>query len=129
MRNEGTARVRGALVDAFTRCVDTCRASELHCTIAMDVVVALHDDRRDGQVLRDCAATCASTAASIGALHEPDLDAVASALLACRSACSAAQRACRKRPFDACCGACAEICAECAAACEELLAAAPLVAA
>lgn len=129
--NEATP-VGDDLVRALSRCIDACHASELHCTMAMDVVTTLHDDEHRsyvGSVLRACASLCAGTASSISALREPDLEAVADVLFECHVACRAACAECRRRPSDPCCMGCAEACGECAMLCELLLAGTALAAA
>lgn len=120
------------LVRELSRCVDACRASELYCTMAMDVASATDDaayGKHSGDVLRACAMLCAVTASSIAQLRAPDLDAIADTLLTCRVACRAAGSECRRRPFDACCTECAAVCGECATLCEALLARTSLAAA
>jgi hypothetical protein len=120
------------LVRELSRCIDACRASELYCTLAVDVASTMDDDAygaRGATVLRACAMLCNATATAIARMRTPDLDIVADALLACRVACRAARSECRRRPFDACCTECAESCGECATLCESLLAHTALAAA
>jgi hypothetical protein len=120
------------LVRELSRCIATCRASELYCTMAMDVARALDEDgygTRGPAVLEACAQLCAATAAAIARLRTPDLEAIADVLFTCRVACRAAGSECRRHAFDACCCECAEACSECAALCESLLAHTALAAA
>ncbi|MFO0683956.1 MAG: hypothetical protein U0234_18025 [Sandaracinus sp.] len=116
----------------LTRCLDACRACELHCTLTMDVARAVDEEaygNRGSTVLRACAMICADTMEHIARLREPRLDAIAESLLACRVACRAARSECRRRSFDGSARECAEACDLCAAICEELLAATALAAA
>ncbi len=122
----------GELVRELSRCLDACRASELYCTMAMDVASVTDDagyGKHSADVLRACATLCSITASSIASLRTPDLDTVADALLTCRVACRAAGSECRRRPFDACCTECAAVCGECAKLCESLLSRTSLAAA
>ena len=129
-RNE--ASMNQDLVRELSRCADACRASELSCTIAIDVVrkkLTSADAARPARVLRSCATRCSATASDLASMRSLDLDAVAHALHSCRLACRAAHSVCRRGPFDACCAECAQVCRECAALCESLLTRASLVAA
>jgi hypothetical protein len=132
MRWIEVTRSERELAQVLTRCMEACRTSELHCTLAMDVAATMDDDAygaRGSSVLLACARLCDATASAIASLSAPNVESVADVLLACRVACRAASSECRRRSFDVCCTDCARACGDTAALCESLLAHTALAAA